>query len=69
VKVRSGAVYGRHLLWIVIPNEVRDLHLAADCRSLTSFGMTKSDELKVEEARSLLFIVDGISLNAIPWRR
>jgi Arc/MetJ family transcription regulator len=24
----------------VIPNEVRDLHFAADCRSLTSFGMT-----------------------------
>ena len=27
---------------VVIPNEVRDLHLAADCRSLTSFGMTNS---------------------------
>ena len=26
---------------IVIPNEVRDLQFAANCRSLTSFGMTK----------------------------
>jgi hypothetical protein len=34
---------------IVIPNEVRDLQLAATCRSLTSFGMTKLSDLRVEE--------------------
>jgi hypothetical protein len=30
---------------VVIPNEVRDLHFAASCRSLTSFGMTIHGEV------------------------
>ena len=38
----QGGCGGDPPLEIVIPNEVRDLHLNAKCRSLTSFGMTKS---------------------------
>ena len=33
-------MHKRHFLGFVIPNEVRDLHCVANCRSLTSFGMT-----------------------------
>src|SRR5882757_11444744 len=36
----------------VIPNEVRDLHSAADCRSLTSFGMTVLERRQFSAGRN-----------------
>src|SRR4029077_6003955 len=31
---------GRHLKYFVVPSEAKDRHLAANCRSLASLGMT-----------------------------
>src|ERR1700674_345209 len=41
VSLSRAVAFASQISRIVIPSEARDLHLAADCRSLASLGMTK----------------------------
>src|SRR5216684_7753105 len=54
----------------VIPSEARDLHFAANCRSLASLGMTKYRELgtsRVASATYTSFVFDnGTSRTRLP---
>ena len=55
------------LLLLVIAREARDLHFAANCRSLTSFGMTIIN--KCYERRKTVVLLPNCSRNLTsPWK-
>ena len=55
---------------IVIPSEARDLHFAADCRSLASLGITKSNnpKMRLRLVKLAFFLAALIPLGRLVWK-